>query len=257
MDPFPFADCAPPTKRTDARRPVSETALRSEIPEDLRPREQMERYGCKSLTDDQLLAILLRSGTRGLNVLGLARAILRRYGSLKALSQASPKELEALGLPGLGRVKCLELSAALEMTRRVLDWRPPDEPMNTPESVARRLASLVEGSPRERFFVLPLDRKNRLIGEPLEVSCGTVDSSVAHPREAFREAVRLSASAVLVAHNHPSGDPQPSAADIAVTRSLVDAGRILRIPVLDHVVVGRPAETRFSSLRRLELTEFD
>ena len=217
----------------------------------------MERFGSKALSDDQLLAIILRSGTRGTNVVELARLLLRHYGSLKGLSQASTNELEALGLPGLGHVKCLELSAALEITRRVLDWRDPDEPMNTPEAVARRLAASIEGDSRETFFVLALNRKNRLIGQPVAVSRGTVDSSMAHPREIFREAVRLSASAVVVAHNHPSGDPTPSPADLSITRDLVAAGHLLRIPVLDHVVIGHPAAERYVSLRRAGLVDFD
>lgn len=248
MDRIPSGSPEP----TPAGRPLEQV-----LPAALRPRETMERFGCKALSDDQLLAILLRSGTRGMNVVDLARALLGRYGSLRALSQASPKELEALRLPGLGRVKCLELSAALEITRRVLEWRPPDERMDSPESVAKRLAALVEDAPRETFYVLALDRKNRLIGEPVAVSRGTVDATLAHPREIFREAVRLSASSVVVAHNHPSGDPAPSPADLSITKSLVEAGRILRIPLLDHVVVGRPAAERFVSMRRSRLAEFD
>lgn len=232
-------------------------SLQAALPAELRPRELMERFGCASLSDDQLLAIVLRSGTHGTNVIELARLILRHYGSLRELSRASPGELEALGLPGLGHVKCLELSAALEITRRVLDWRDPDERMDSPENVARRLAALIQADPRESFFVLPLNRRSRLIGAPIAVSRGTVDSAMAHPREVFREAVRLSASAVIVAHNHPSGDPTPSPADLSITRDLVAAGRILRIPVIDHVVVGHPAETNFRSLRRSGAVEFD
>lgn len=252
MDPTPSASPDAPSEA----RPAG-PSLEQALPESLRPREMMERFGCKALSDDQLLAILLRSGTRGMNVVDLSRALLARYGTLRELSRASPKELEALRLPGLGRVKCLELSAALEITRRVLAWRDPDESMNDPETVARRLAALVEGDARETFFVLALNRKNRLIGEPVAVSRGTVDSSLAHPREIFREAVRLSASGVIVAHNHPSGDPTPSPADLSITRELIDAGRVLRIPLLDHVVIGRPATERFVSLRRSQLVEFD
>ena len=243
--------------QTPDAAPAPSAPLQASLPAELRPRELMERFGCKSLSDDQLLAILLRSGTRGLNVIELSRAILRRYGSLRELSKATPAELEALGLPGLGRVKCLELSAALEITRRVLDWRDPDERMDSPENVARRLAPLIEADTRETFFVFPLNRRNRLIGAPVAIARGTVDTVLAHPREVFRETVRLSASCVVVAHNHPSGDPSPSAADLAITRELVAAGRVLRIPLLDHIVVGHPAASNFRSLRREKLVEFD
>ena len=252
MDPTPSA-----SPSDSGAAPANATSLQDALPAALRPRELMERFGCQSLSDDQLLAILLRSGTRGLNVVELARAILRRYGTLRELSKASPAELEALGLPGLGHVKCLELSAALEITRRVLDWRDPDERMDAPETIARRLAALIEGDVRETFFVFPLNRRNRLIASPVAIARGTVDNVLAHPREVFREAVRLSASAVIVAHNHPSGDPTPSPADLAITRDLVAAGRILRIPLIDHVIVGHPAATCFRSLRRERLVEFD
>lgn len=234
----------------------SATYLKDTVAADSLPREIMMRRGCDALSDEQLLAILLRTGTASVNVLDLARMLLARYGSLRELAKASPQELLAQRLPGLGEVKCIELSATLEITRRVLAWHDPDIVLRGPEDVARLLARDVEGLDHERFFALPLNRKNRLIGRPVAVSAGTVDASIAHPREVFRECVRVSASSVIVAHNHPTGDPTPSGEDISLTRQLIEAGRLLRIPVLDHIVIGRPAETRFQSLAREHLADF-
>lgn len=230
--------------------------FKSAVSEDSRPREIMLRQGCQALSDEQLLAILLRTGSTALNVLDLARLILSHYGSLRELAKASPEELMANRFPGLGEVKCIELSATLEVTRRVLAWRDPDTVFSDPDAVARYIAPDVECLDHEQFFVFPLNRKNRLIGRPRTVSIGTVDASLAHPREVFRECVRVSASAVIVAHNHPSGDPAPSHEDIAITRRLIEAGSLLRIPLLDHIVVGRPAETSFFSFARSDLVEF-
>ena len=222
-----------------------------------RPREIMMRQGCQALSDEQLLAILLRTGSTALNVLDLARLILAHYGSLRELAKASPEELMAQRFPGLGEVKCIELSATLEVTRRVLAWHDPDTVYSAPEAVARLVAPLVECLDHEQFFVLPLNRKNRLIGRPRTVSVGTVDSSLAHPREVYRECVRVSASGVIVVHNHPSGDSTPSHEDVTITRRLIDAGKLLRIPLLDHLVLGRPAETRFFSFARSDLVDFE
>lgn len=230
--------------------------LKNSLAAESRPREIMLRQGCQALSDEQLLAILLRTGTAGVNVLELAHRILNCYGSLHELAKASPEELMAQGFPGLGKVKCIELSATLEVTRRVLAWRAPDLSLQTPEDVASAIAADLEGLDHERFYVFPLNRKNRLIGRPVPVSVGTVDASIAHPREVFRACVRVSASSVIVAHNHPSGDPTPSEEDVAITERLVDAGRLLRIPLLDHVVIGRPAETNLFSFARSRRVDF-
>ncbi len=234
--------------------------LKNIVAAESRPREIMKRQGAQALSDEHLLAILLRTGSTALNVLDLARLILNRYGSLRELSKASYEELAAQKFPGLGEVKCIELSATLEVARRVLAWRDPDVALDAPEAIVRLIAPWVEGFDHEQFFVLPLNRKNRLVGRPRPISSGTVDAVVAHPREVYRECVRVSASAVIVAHNHPSGDPTPSRQDVDVTRHLVEAGRLLRIPLLDHVVVGRPSPggdaPRFFSFVRSGLVDF-
>lgn len=234
--------------------------LKSAVAAGSLPREIMKQQGAQALSDEHLLAILLRTGSTALNVLDLARLILNRYGSLRELAKASYDELVAQKFPGLGEVKCIELSATLEVARRVLAWREPDVVLDTPEAIVRLIAPLVEGIDHEQFFVLPINRKNRLIGRPRPISSGTVDTVMAHPREVFRECVRVSATAVIVAHNHPSGDPSPSRQDIDITQRLIDAGRLLRISLLDHVVVGSPLPgsdvPRFFSFVRSALVDF-
>lgn len=218
------------------------TSLKDQIPELDRPRERLIRMGASALTDAELLAILIRTGSTNLNVLDLATRLLAHYGNLHELAKASYEELLALSIPGLGSVKCTELTATLEIARRVLHWRSPVQTVRTPEDIGRLLLPLVITLDREQFYALPLNRKNRIIGRPIAISIGTADASIAHPRDVFRECIRVSAVAVAVAHNHPTGDPTPSDADIEITQRLVQAGHLLRIPLLDHVIIGAPDE---------------
>ncbi|MBN1557348.1 MAG: DNA repair protein RadC [Lentisphaerae bacterium] len=229
-----------------------------DMPERLRPREALERVGVSHVTDDVLLAVILRSGVRGCSVIDLARRLLRTYGSLTALAGAPVNELAAL--KGMGRVKAQVLTASLELGRRMNEEKAPNRPpIRTPEDAAAVLRDRVHGLDREVFWVLMLDSKNRLKGRPVAVSQGLLDASLVHPREVFREAIRSAVSAVVLAHNHPSGDCQPSAEDIRITRQLVQAGRIVDIKVLDHVILGtdRGAGTDpFLSVREAGLVEF-
>ncbi len=213
-------------------------SLRDAVPTELRPREQLLARGCEAMQDDQLLAILLRTGVKGCNVIQLSRRLLNHYGSLRELAKASPEELIELGLPGLGTIKAVELSAALEIARRVSKPAPPSASIQQPAIVASLLRPIVNDLDHEVFLVLPLDRKNRLKGRIIKVSHGTLDAALVHPREVFREAVRISAASVIVAHNHPSGDPTPSAEDVRLTKQLIAAGKVIDIPVLDHIIMG-------------------
>lgn len=206
----------------------------------LMPREKIAALGPESLSDAELLALLLRSGTKGKNVLAVAEDLLRAYGgSLELLSRAGYAELaKALAI---GPAKASELAAVFELARRILSSSVEDYPLlDTPEAVARYLRRFVLAESVESFFVLPLDKRRRLCGVlgRARVSLGTADATVVTPRDVFREAIRVDARFLLVAHNHPSGDPTPSAADLRLTADLVDAGRVLRIPLLDHIVLG-------------------
>ncbi len=225
-----------PDKR--ARYVIEPSAGRlRDMPERLRPREEAERVGIENVADDLLLAIVLRSGVRGTNVVNLARSLLRKHGSLTALAACSVAELASE--PGLGKVKAQVLKCALEIGRRLNEEGIPRKfKIACPADVARLLGAGSRSLEAELFWVLHLDAKNGLKGSPLNITRGILDASLAHPREVFREAVRCGAAAVILAHNHPSGDPAPSAEDVRMTRQLVEAGRVLDIRVLDHVVLG-------------------
>ena len=232
-----------------------------DLPENLRPRELLERVGVENLNDADLLAVLLGTGTRGLNVLDLARQLLRHYGNLTALSRANLHDLRsAPELRGLGRVKAMLLKAALDLPRRVaLENREQRPAVRTPEDAARLMRERALSLTRECFWVIPLDARNRLQADPVEISRGILDASLVHPREVFQKAILVGSKGIVLAHNHPSGDPTPSAEDIRITRQLVQAGRILDIHVLDHVIIGQRGENRstdYLSLRETGLVDF-
>lgn len=202
-----------------------------------RPQERLEQLGAAALSDTELIAMLLRSGTRGHDVLTLATRLIAEAGSLAGL--IAWKEADFRRLKGIGRVKALQLITVMEIARRVLRQQSGEAPvLNRADLVAAHLLPIAHGLTVEKFWVLCLNRKNRLLRR-VEVTSGTATAALAHPREVFREAIRESASAVICAHNHPSGDPAPSAADLQLTRQLREAARAIDIDLLDHVVVGR------------------
>jgi DNA repair protein RadC len=231
----------------------------ADIPLRLRPRELFDRLGAEHVSEEILLALLLRCGMRGMNVLDLAHNLLLEYGSLTALSQAPVQELTKK--KGIGPVKAQILRAALELGRRLGEEAAPERPLiRTPEDAARVLRGRASSRETEAFWVLLLDTKNRLRREPVEISSGLLNASLAHPREVFKEAIRCLSAAVVLVHNHPSGDPAPSAEDVKITRQLVEAGKIVDIPVLDHIILGRSAETGdkdYYSLRESGVVSFE
>lgn len=202
-----------------------------------RPQERLQRLGAGALSDAELLAMLLRSGSATCDVLTLSNLLIRRAGSLQALLTWSARDFEAVH--GIGRVKALQLLAVMEIARRVLAQDIQAPPLlDTPDKVHAYLHPLLAGVQVERFYVLCLNRKNRLIRAEA-VTSGTANASLVHPREVFRLVIREGSSAAICAHNHPSGDPAPSQADIQVTRQLRDAAKTLHIDLLDHVVIGQ------------------
>ena len=202
-----------------------------------RPQERLEKLGPGALSDTELLAMLLRSGSKGHNVLNVAQQLVSEAGSLAALVQWADTDFRRL--KGIGRVKALQLITVMEIARRVLT--NPGEVtavFNRPELVLRHFQAQIAGLSVEKFWVLCLNRKNRLL-KRVEVTSGTASSSLVHPREVFREAIREGALAVICVHNHPSGDPAPSSADIQITRQLRDAAKTVGIELLDHVIIGQ------------------
>lgn len=229
-----------------------------DMPSRSRPREIMDRVGAENVSDQVLLAILLRAGTRGFNVVDLAGHLMLHYQSLTALSQASIDDL--VKIKGLGRVKAQILKAALELARRLAEEATAENPkISTPEEAARLLRERARTCEEEIFWILLLDARSRLKRPPVEVSRGLINASLVHPREVFKEAIRTSCAAVILAHNHPSGDPSPSPEDLRVTRQLVEAGKIIEIDVLDHVILGRRRDldgTDYVSLRESGMVKF-
>jgi DNA repair protein RadC len=204
-----------------------------------RPQERFERLGAEALSEVELLALLIRKGTKTDDVFAIANRLLAESGSLESLLDWSQTDLQRI--KGIGRVKAAQLRIVFEVARRVrLTPAERVESFRTADEVFTFFAMLVKGVSVEKFWVMCLNRKNRLI-RLHEATSGTASSSLVHPREVFREAIRLAASAVICVHNHPSGDPAPSAADIQVTRQLREASRAVDIDMLDHVIIGRKA----------------
>ncbi len=208
-----------------------------DLPVSDRPRERLAALGPRALTEAELLAILIRTGTRGLSALQLAQALLAECQGLSGLLAIPYHEL--CGRHGLGPAKASQIQAAVELGRRFATARPGDRPsIKSPEDAAAVIQYEMSGLEQETMRVLLLDTRNRLIRDPM-VYQGSLNASVVRVGELFREAVRANAAALVVAHNHPSGDPTPSPEDVAMTRTLVEAGRLLDIEVLDHLVIGK------------------
>ncbi|MFN0096334.1 MAG: DNA repair protein RadC [Dehalococcoidia bacterium] len=207
-----------------------------EVAEDERPRERLLRHGPGVLSDAELLAVLLGSGTRGENVLDLARRIIGDSGGLASLLRAEAPYLQQVS--GLGPAKAALLLAAFEIGRRMQELETEDRPLlRTAEAVFRYLGPRFIGKTKEELLVLSLDTRGRLLGS-LRAIQGTVESLQYRPAELFRDAIALDASSIVLVHNHPSGNASPSAHDVRSTRDLMAAGQLLHIPVVDHVVIG-------------------
>lgn len=206
-------------------------------PESERPRERLLSRGGGSLSDAQLLAILLRTGDQGISALDLAIVLINRFGGFPGLEAASIPEL--CEVKGVGPAKAAQVKAALEIARRLGRVGENDNPVfHGGGDIYTFLAPAMSGLPHEEFRILLLDTKHRLLRE-LTVSRGTLAGTAVDPREVFSVAVRERAAAVVCGHNHPSGDPAPSPEDRALTARLAESGRILGIPLLDHVIIGR------------------
>lgn len=223
-----------------------------DLPNSDRPRERMAEHGPEALRNADLIAILLRTGLQGRSAIQVAEELVSRFGSLGRLAVASLDEL--CETKGVGRDKAVTLKAAFTLAQRMARELHGESPMlDEPEKVADLLREEMRDYEVEEFHVLLLNTRRRLIRKEM-VSKGTLDSTVVHPRDVFKAAIAANASALILVHNHPSGDPQPSEADVRITRDLIRSGQLLKIDVLDHVILGRRAEGRdrdYASLREL------
>lgn len=201
-----------------------------------RPRERLIRQGSQSLSNQELLAILLRTGTREESVLALANRVLLNFEKLHALKHATLEEIVAI--KGIGEAKAVQLLAAIELGRRLAQKEVEDRfTIRSPEDAANFLMQDMTALQQEHFVVLFLNTKNQVIHQKT-IFIGSLNASIVHPREIFREAVKRSAASIICAHNHPSGVPTPSPEDIDVTNRLVEAGIIIGVDLLDHVIIG-------------------
>jgi DNA repair protein RadC len=217
-----------------------------------RPRERLALEGADALSNAELIAILLRTGLKGYSAIHIAQQLLAKFGTLDGLARAPLEELRQV--KGVGRDKAVTLKAAFTLARKMAAEMRAEAPLlDTPERIADLLREESRPQDVEQFRVVLLNTRRRLIG--LEtISQGTLDTLLVHPREVFKRAIAANASAVVLVHNHPSGDPTPSEADIKVTRDLIRAGQLLKIEVLDHVIIGRRTMERqkdYVSLREL------
>ncbi len=209
-----------------------------DLPKEVRPREKLLQCGASALSDIELLAILLRTGTTSKSVLHLAEDVLAQYKDkgLAAVIHMSPQEIASIH--GVGLAKAATVVAAVELGRRLSERAAQTiEKVEGPEDVARYVIPSLRFEQKEHFLAMFLDIRNRILALST-ISVGSLTASIAHPREVFREAIRYSAAGVILVHNHPSGDPAPSREDIQLTKQMMKAGEIMGIPVLDHVVVA-------------------
>lgn len=230
------------------------TYLIREMPEGDRPRERLKERGAAALADAELIAILLRTGMKGTSAVQLAQQLLAEFRSLEELARAPDEAIAKT--KGVGETKAIQLKAAFELARRLSDSARGKQPIiSSPADAAAVMRERMRTLDREEFHVLLLNTKNGLI-RPAPVSRGSLNASIVEPREVFKDAIAASAASMILVHNHPSGDPTPSAEDISITKRLVKAGELLNISVLDHIILGQRADGRdqdFASLKELGL----
>ncbi len=220
-------------------RPPGQQPRIREMPAEERPREKLAAHGATALTSAELIAILLRTGIPGKNVIEVARELLQKYGSLRGLSRCSVQELSRIR--GVGFAKAVQLAAAFGLGHRLASEALSKQKIDSPEIVNELVGAEMRMLRKESLRVILLDTRYHLIGVE-QVSVGSLNESIAHPRDIFHPAVAATAFALIVVHNHPSGDPSPSQADHSLTRRLAEAADLLQIKLLDHIIIGEPAD---------------
>ena len=217
-----------------------------DLPISERPRERLQKFGVEALSAQEILALILGRGIAGESVMITTQRLLSQFGNLKGIGSASVEELSQV--KGIGLAKASQIKAAFELANRLEGYAEVGKKplVKTPDDVVGLVRSRLKGKKKEHFLALLLDTRNRLI-KVAEISVGSLDSSIVHPREVFKEAISATAASVIFVHNHPSGDPEASEDDIELTKRLAQAGEIVGIEVLDHIIIG---DKNYLSLKR-------
>ena len=218
-----------------------------DLPKPERPRERLQKFGPEALSAQELLALVIGRGIPKKSVMNIAQELLTRFGNIKAISQATIEELTQI--KGIGLAKAAQIKACFELGRREdLEPELKDFDIKDPEAVVRAIRASIKDKAKEHFKLILLNSRNKIIGIST-ISIGTLNASLVHPREIFKDAIMHSADSVVLAHNHPSGDPDPSEDDIKITKKLVESGKILGIGVVDHIIIGKNDYYSFKAKR--------
>lgn len=208
-----------------------------DMPRQERPRERLQRLGPDALSSQELLALIIGRGVAKRSVLDIAHELMRKFGSVHSMSRASIEELSAI--KGIGAAKASQIKAAFELAKRQdLEQDIPPYTINNPQTLVKAIRASIQDKAKEHFKLVILNTRNKVTGI-IPISVGTLNASLVHPREVFKEAIRGSAASVILVHNHPSDDLEPSEEDIKLTRRMVEAGNIMGIEVLDHIIITR------------------
>ena len=208
-----------------------------DLPRQERPRERLQKFGPEALSAQELLALVIGRGIPKKSVMNIAQELLAKFGNVKAISQATIEELSQI--KGIGLAKAAQIKACFELGKREeLEPELKNFDIKNPEAVVKAIRASIKDKAKEHFKLILLNPRNKIIGIST-ISIGTLNASLVHPREVFKDAITHSAASVVLAHNHPSGDPEPSEDDIEITKKLVESGKILGIEVIDHIIIGK------------------